>query len=679
MGKSGSHKGKGRGSGSSSSRDHRGGAANVAGKGKGDGKSSSKGGAFGNEYVQIGDIKESDIQLAEDSQAMILKLVASFMQARGDALPSGEKRRKGGGGGKDLSTKEDGDSDDDDDPEAQRRRAKDAKKQEERVMRRLQRQLLNDDRKAANEVAGEAAVAMTSERLKKVPQGSEVRLLLCNEEKRNERPRGPITFPRGGLEAVEEVIRVAKAKLDVKGGSKKTFWVYVNGGATGNDKHNKHKAPLLDTCSLVNDDLVILSCKELPNLKKKKKEEDSAAASASASSAIAVSVAEAQRNDINEDDDAGMNRDDDDDKTGCGGSGGAPPESPAASPFEEDLDAVKEAYRSRHGRHHTIVERSQEQIKEETKNLSEALETWESAEHLKSMRKARGALPAWQSRESLMEALRHSQVVVIVGETGSGKTTQCPHFILEDYIRRDRGGECTIVCTQPRRIAAIGVAERVSQERGENAGGTVGYAVRLDAKCSNRTRLLFCTTGVLLQQLNVDKELKHVSHVVIDEAHERNIQTDFLLTILRDLLPRRPELKLVLMSATLQEALFVKYFQRILGGAVEVPVVRIPGRTHPVDIRFLDDVKKVLAGRPLPRAAGAAAAETAEAAEAGAMLSAACSPSSLIKCLTASWSLMQLLTPLCLGALATTTGPRPALLCVAASSLLKEAVVELAE
>ena len=132
-------------------------------------------------------------------------------------------------------------------------------------------------------------------------------------------------------------------------------------------------------------------------------------------------------------------------------------------------------------------------------------------------------------------------------DTGCGKTTQVPQLVLDDLIYQNRGAETNIICTQPRRISAIGVAERIAQERCERIGETSGYSIRLESKRSKSTRILFCTTGVLLRRLQCDPDLAAVSHVFVDEVHERDLNTDFVLIILKDLLLRRKALKLVLM------------------------------------------------------------------------------------------------------------------------------------
>ena len=130
----------------------------------------------------------------------------------------------------------------------------------------------------------------------------------------------------------------------------------------------------------------------------------------------------------------------------------------------------------------------------------------------------------------------------------------------EDACERGEGARCNIVCTQPRRISAVGVADRVAQERAERVGDTVGYSIRLESVRSKRTRLLFCTTGVLLRRLQCDGDLAGVSAVFVDEVHERSVDSDFLIIILRNLLRRRRDLRVVLMSATLNADMFADYF-----------------------------------------------------------------------------------------------------------------------
>jgi len=142
-----------------------------------------------------------------------------------------------------------------------------------------------------------------------------------------------------------------------------------------------------------------------------------------------------------------------------------------------------------------------------------------SRESFTKMKKIRASLPAHKKREQVVQAVNQSQVVLVTGETGSGKTTQVPQFVIDDMDSRGQGAACSIVCTQPRRIAALGVAGRVAEEREEKIGDTVGYAIRGETKLSARTRLQFVTTGVLLRRLQGDPTLAGVSHVMVDEAH----------------------------------------------------------------------------------------------------------------------------------------------------------------
>ncbi|XP_028163591.1 putative ATP-dependent RNA helicase DHX57 [Ostrinia furnacalis] len=205
------------------------------------------------------------------------------------------------------------------------------------------------------------------------------------------------------------------------------------------------------------------------------------------------------------------------------------------------------------------------------------------------MMSGRRKLPAWKKRTDILNAMKKSQVVVISGETGCGKSTQVPQYILDDWLERfhkDGPQHVEIVCTQPRRISAIGVAERVADERVEKTGQIVGYQIRLESKVSSKTRLTFCTTGILLRRLEYDPQLKSVTHILVDEVHERSEESDFLLLILRDLVKVRKDLTVILMSATLNADLFSQYFEK-------VPVLEIPGRTFPVEQLFLEDIMEL--------------------------------------------------------------------------------------
>ncbi|KAI1894656.1 hypothetical protein AGOR_G00118010, partial [Albula goreensis] len=206
----------------------------------------------------------------------------------------------------------------------------------------------------------------------------------------------------------------------------------------------------------------------------------------------------------------------------------------------------------------------------------------QSSRRFISMLQERQKLPAWQERENILDLLKESQVLVVSGMTGCGKTTQIPQFILDASLKGPADQVANIICTQPRRISAISVAERVAQERAERLGNSVGYQIRLETVRSPATRLMYCTTGVLLRRLEGEADLQGVTHIIVDEVHERTEESDFLLLVLKDLMIQRPDLKIILMSATLNAELFSQYFYNC-------NTIHIPGRTFPVDQFFLED------------------------------------------------------------------------------------------
>ncbi|KAJ0962773.1 hypothetical protein J5N97_027895 [Dioscorea zingiberensis] len=232
-------------------------------------------------------------------------------------------------------------------------------------------------------------------------------------------------------------------------------------------------------------------------------------------------------------------------------------------------------------------------LKRRSLQLRNQQQNWQESPEGQKMQQFRRSLPAYKEREALLAAISQNQVVVISGETGCGKTTQLPQYILESEIDAACGATCSIICTQPRRISAMAVSERVAAERGEKLGESVGYKVRLEGIKGRDTRLLFCTTGILLRRLLVDRNLKGVTHVIVDEIHERGMNEDFLLIVLKDLLPYRPDLRLILMSATLNAELFSSYF----GGA---PMLHIPGFTYPVRTHFLENILEITGHRLTP-------------------------------------------------------------------------------
>jgi len=194
-------------------------------------------------------------------------------------------------------------------------------------------------------------------------------------------------------------------------------------------------------------------------------------------------------------------------------------------------------------------------------------------------------LPVSQARDELADAIRDNQVVVVAGATGSGKTTQLPKICLE--LGRERIGH-----TQPRRIAARSIAERIASELGVELGTTVGYQVRFDDRTRTDTAIKLMTDGVLLAELSRDRDLKAYDTIIIDEAHERSLTIDFLLGYLTTLLPRRPDLKVIVTSATIDPESFARHFGQAIGA--EVPVIEVSGRTYPVEIRYRPLVTEAL-------------------------------------------------------------------------------------
>src|SRR3954462_8797112 len=189
-------------------------------------------------------------------------------------------------------------------------------------------------------------------------------------------------------------------------------------------------------------------------------------------------------------------------------------------------------------------------------------------------------LPVSRRRADIAEVIRDHQVVIVAGETGSGKTTQLPKICLE----LGRGVHGMIGHTQPRRIAARSVAERIAEEIGTPLGETVGYQVRFTDRSSKDTLVKVMTDGILLAELQHDRSLSAYDTIIIDEAHERSLNVDFLLGYLKQLLPRRPDLKLVITSATIDPERFAEHFADADGRPA--PIVEVSGRTYPVEVRY---------------------------------------------------------------------------------------------
>ena len=186
-------------------------------------------------------------------------------------------------------------------------------------------------------------------------------------------------------------------------------------------------------------------------------------------------------------------------------------------------------------------------------------------------------LPVSQSRHEIARAIRDNQVVIVAGATGSGKTTQLPKICLEL-------GRTNIGHTQPRRLAARTIAERIAEELGEDVGETVGYQVRFTDRVGANTRIKLMTDGILLNEMHSDRMLRKYDTIIIDEAHERSLNIDFLLGYLRQLLPQRPDLKLIITSATIDPGSFARHFAAPDG--TPAPVIEVSGRTFPVEVRY---------------------------------------------------------------------------------------------
>ncbi|MQL76686.1 hypothetical protein Taro_009101 [Colocasia esculenta] len=194
----------------------------------------------------------------------------------------------------------------------------------------------------------------------------------------------------------------------------------------------------------------------------------------------------------------------------------------------------------------------------------------------------RKTLPVWQQKEEFLQVLRANQTLILVGETGSGKTTQIPQFVLE---LDELGKRPIVACTQPRRVAAMSVSRRVAEEMDVTIGEEVGYSIRFEDCSSNKTILKYLTDGMLLREAMADPLLERYKVIILDEAHERTLATDVLFGLLKEVLKNRPDLKLVVMSATLEAEKFQGYFN-------VAPLMKVPGRLHPVEIFYTQDPER---------------------------------------------------------------------------------------
>ncbi|XP_022172233.1 pre-mRNA-splicing factor ATP-dependent RNA helicase DHX15 isoform X2 [Myzus persicae] len=198
------------------------------------------------------------------------------------------------------------------------------------------------------------------------------------------------------------------------------------------------------------------------------------------------------------------------------------------------------------------------------------------------LHKKRIQLPVFEYKDEFMSLLKNNQCIVLVGETGSGKTTQIPQWCVEYSSVCGRKG---VACTQPRRVAAMSVAQRVSEEMDVCLGSEVGYSIRFEDCSSSRTLLKYMTDGMLLREGMSDPMLETYQVILLDEAHERTLATDILMGVLKEVIKQRKDLKLVIMSATLDAGKFQQYFDN-------APLMNVPGRTFPVEIFYTPEPER---------------------------------------------------------------------------------------
>ena len=233
------------------------------------------------------------------------------------------------------------------------------------------------------------------------------------------------------------------------------------------------------------------------------------------------------------------------------------------------------------------------------KHLLKRLKHIEKSPDMADLRKVKSSLPMSQHASQTLELISSGVYSIITGATGSGKTTQVPQIILDDAIRKGKGATCDIICTQPRRIAASSVAQRVAKERGESLGDSVGYQVRWDSDLPMLGgSITYCTTGILLEQLkwNPDGVMDNASHLVIDEIHMRDTLIDFLLIVLKKAIGARQRTgktvpKVILMSATMDTTLFSEYMSNEIDGkSTPCSSLHVPGHAFPVTEKYLDEI-----------------------------------------------------------------------------------------
>ena len=277
----------------------------------------------------------------------------------------------------------------------------------------------------------------------------------------------------------------------------------------------------------------------------------------------------------------------------------------AAEQLEEN-ESVDD--RSRRG-NSTIYSPLPEMLHQRKSNdLQTRQQTYHAREDLAALRKTRSEYPMNQYGKEVLKTINSNTYSIVIGATGSGKTTQVPQILLNDAVTNGAGANCNIICTQPRRIAAKSVAQRVADERAEFVGDCVGYHVKGDSKLPQYGGSInYCTTGILSQQLQfaADSIMDNVSHIILDEVHERDTILDFTLTALKRLIKARIAVgkrvpRVILMSATIDADLFAGYLRvkDDQGRIIECPTLTVPGRTFPVKEMYLDQVLPKILSSP---------------------------------------------------------------------------------
>ncbi|RYO80595.1 hypothetical protein DL766_008303 [Monosporascus sp. MC13-8B] len=242
--------------------------------------------------------------------------------------------------------------------------------------------------------------------------------------------------------------------------------------------------------------------------------------------------------------------------------------------YEGDYDLVLDEDQFIQWSHDTTLAGEGKTLTKEQRFLEAQIEAAEKK--ALSIQETRKSLPIYAYRDEFIAAMEQHQILIIVGETGSGKTTQLPQYLHEAGYTKDGR---KVGCTQPRRVAAMSVAARVAEEMGVKVGSEVGYSIRFEDNTSDKTILKYMTDGMLLREFMTEPDLAGYSALMIDEAHERTVHTDILLALVKDLSRERPDLKLLISSATMNAEKFATYFD-------DAPIFNIPGRRYPVDIYY---------------------------------------------------------------------------------------------